>query len=102
MEFYECPNADAANLDTRITYAEKLHRQKFPQLEHLRTILICALDRDPSVNFERFLKYPTEGDLDSDQTLRLIPKPQRETHAKKARPTNSRAQQSLSCQRRPC
>jgi hypothetical protein len=39
------------------------------QQENLRTILFCALDRDSSINFEKFLKYPDESDLDSDQTL---------------------------------
>jgi restriction system protein len=34
----------------------------------------CLIDRDPSVNLERFLKYPTEGDLDSDQRETDLPK----------------------------
>jgi restriction system protein len=63
----------------QITETEKANVQLAEGLEQLRTILFRALDRDPSINFENFLKYPKESDLDSDQTLRLFPKPERES-----------------------
>jgi hypothetical protein len=63
----------------QIAETEKANAQLAERLEHLRTILSLALDRDPSINFEKFLKYPKESDLDSDQTLRLFPKPNRES-----------------------
>ena len=66
-------------LQLRIAETEKANAQLAERLEHLRTILSLALDRDPSINFEKFLKYPKESDLDSDQTLRLFPKPNRES-----------------------
>jgi restriction system protein len=66
-------------LQLRIAETEKANAQLAERLEHLRTILSLALDRDPSINFEKFLKYPKESDLDSDQTLRLFPKPERES-----------------------
>jgi hypothetical protein len=66
--------------ESLIAEADDANAQMAEHLEQLSTILICALDRDPSVNFERFLKFPTEGDLDSDETLRLISEPQRESY----------------------
>jgi restriction system protein len=66
-------------LQLRSAETEKANAQLAERLEQLRTILFRALDRDPSINFEKFLKYPKESDLDSDQTLRLFPKPNRES-----------------------
>ncbi|MGO9235584.1 MAG: restriction endonuclease [Methylocella sp.] len=63
----------------RIAETEKANAQLEEQLEELRTILFHGLRRDPSINFESFLKYPEESELDSDQTLRLFPKPKRES-----------------------
>jgi restriction system protein len=69
--------------ESRAAVADDLNTQLAAQLEQLNTILVCVLSRNPTVSFERFLKYPTEADLDSDQTLRLIPEPQRENNLPK-------------------
>jgi hypothetical protein len=61
--------------ESRAAAADDLNSQLAAQLEQLNTLLVCALSRNPTVSFERFFKYPTEADLDSDQTLRLIPVP---------------------------
>jgi hypothetical protein len=66
-------------LQLRNAETEKANAQLAERLAQLRTILSRALDRDPSINFEKFLKYPKESDLDSDQTLRPFPKPNRES-----------------------
>ncbi|HUI22416.1 MAG TPA: restriction endonuclease [Methylocella sp.] len=65
--------------DLRIAETEQANAQLDEQLEQLRTILFHGLSRDPSINFENFLKYPEESELDSDQTLRLFPKPERDS-----------------------
>lgn len=70
-------------LQLRKAETEKANAQLAERLEQLCTILFRALDRDPSINFEKFLKYPKESDLDSDQTLRLFPKPNRESYLPK-------------------
>jgi hypothetical protein len=64
-------------------YYESLNAQLDEQLNDLNTILSSGLNRDPSVDFNKFLKYPTEAGLDSDQALRLIPEPQRKDYLPK-------------------
>jgi hypothetical protein len=47
--------------ESRIAETDGANAQLAEQLEQPRTILICALDRDPSVNFERFLiRFPAD------------------------------------------
>jgi hypothetical protein len=70
----------------RIAETEKANAQLAERLEQLRAILSHALGRDPSINFDNFLKYPEESELDSDETLRLFPKPNRESFLPKKPP----------------
>lgn len=64
--------------ESRISEADDLNAQLDEQLEQLQTILVGSLDRDPSIDFDKFLKYPTEANLDFSQLLLLRPEPQRE------------------------
>jgi hypothetical protein len=70
LEKYERRNAEA----------DELNAQLDEKLNDLNTILTYGLNRDPSVDFNKFLKYPTEADLESDETLRLIPEPRPENY----------------------
>jgi restriction system protein len=70
----------------RIAQTEKANAQLAERLEQLRTILFYALGRDASINFDNFLKYPEESELDSDESLRLFPKPNRESFLPKKPP----------------
>jgi restriction system protein len=65
--------------ELRIAETEEANAQLAERLEQLRTILFHALGRDPSINFESFLKHPEESELDWEQTLRLIPEPKRKS-----------------------
>jgi hypothetical protein len=68
QDYYERRNAEA----------DELNAQLDEQLSNLNSILNCALNRDPSIDFDKFLKYPTEANLDFSQLLLLSQEPQRE------------------------
>lgn len=65
--------------EARIAEAEKANTQLAERLDELSGILFDTFNRDPSINFEEFLRHPKESDLDSDQTLQPIPEPKIES-----------------------